>query len=56
MKLQEHPSRKSKKGGKYVKYEIILPREIVENSGFQPGDELEAEAKKGEIKLRKAQR
>lgn len=32
---------------------INLPPEIIEKSGFREGDELEAEAKKGEIKLRK---
>ena len=53
MKLQKHPSRKSKEGEDYIKYEIILPKEAVEKSGFQPGDELEAEAKQGEIKLKR---
>ena len=36
MKLQKHPSRKSKEGEDYIKYEIILPKEAVEKSGFQP--------------------
>lgn len=53
MKLQKHASRKSKKGGDYYKYEVILPKEAVESSGFQEGDELEAEAKKGEIRLKR---
>jgi len=53
MKLQKHPSRKAKNGEDYYKYEVILPKEAVEKSGFKPGDELEAEAKKGEIKLSK---
>ncbi len=53
MKLQKHPSRKSKEGNDYFKYEIILPKEAVEISGFKEGDELEAEAKKGEIKLKR---
>jgi len=53
MKLQKHPSRKSKNGEDYYKWEVILPKEAVEESGFKEGDELKAEAKKGEIKLRK---
>jgi hypothetical protein len=53
VKLQKHPSRKSQSGTDYFKYEIILPKEAVEKAGFQEGDELEAGAKKGEIKLRK---
>jgi antitoxin component of MazEF toxin-antitoxin module len=35
----------------YHKYVIVLPNEVVETSGFQEGNELTAEAKKGEIKL-----
>lgn len=50
MKLQKHST---KKGTPYFKWEIILPPEIVEESGFQEGDELEPKVKKGEIKLRK---
>lgn len=30
---------------------MIFPSELLEDSGFHEGDELEAEAKKGEIKL-----
>ena len=43
----------SHNGEDYFKWEVILPKEEVETSGFREGDELEAEAKKGEIKLRK---
>jgi len=50
MKLQKHPT---KKGTNYFKWEVILPKEAVEQAGFQEGDELEAEAKKGEVKIRK---
>ena len=53
MKLQKHPSRKSKDGKAYFKWEVILPKEAVEKAGFKEGDELLAEAKKGEIKLRR---
>ena len=50
MKLQKHYTHKGKK---YPKYEIVLPRKAVEEAGFKEGDELEAEAKKGEIKVKK---
>ena len=53
MKLQKHPSRKTKNGDDYFKWEIILPKDAIEKSGFKEGDELEAEAKKGEVRLRK---
>lgn len=48
MKLQKHKTRKDKD---YFKYVIVIPEEKVKESGFKEGDELEAEAKKGEIKL-----
>jgi len=35
----------------YYKYRINIPEKVVKNSGFKPGDSLEAEAKKGEIRL-----
>lgn len=50
MRLQKHHTRKDKS---QWKYELVIPKEDVEKSGFKEGDELEAEAKKGEIKLRK---
>jgi len=53
MLLQKHPSRKSKEGEDYFKWEVILPKEAVEQAGFKGGEELVAEGKKGEIKLRK---
>ena len=53
MKLQKHISRKAKKGENYFKWEIIVPKEEIEKSGFKEGDELQAETKKGEIKLRR---
>ena len=53
MKLQKHISRKAKKGENYFKWEIILPKEEIEKADFKEGDELTAESKKGEIKLRK---
>jgi len=50
MKLQKHYTRKGKK---YPKYEVVLPKDAIEKSGFKEGDELEAEAKKGEVRLRR---
>ena len=50
MKLQSHSTQK---GGKYPKYEVVLPKKIVKEAGFKEGDELEAEASKGEVRLRK---
>jgi len=52
MKIQKQLSKK--RGDKiYHKYVVNIPSEIIKKSGFKEGDELEAEAKKGEIKLKK---
>ncbi|MBA7637993.1 hypothetical protein ES703_45642 [subsurface metagenome] len=52
MKLQKQSSKK--KGKKdYPKYVVVLPEDKVKEAGFKKGDELEAEAKKGEVRLRK---
>ncbi|GBE20325.1 MAG TPA: AbrB/MazE/SpoVT family DNA-binding domain-containing protein [Candidatus Pacearchaeota archaeon] len=52
MKIQKQLSKK--RGDKiYHKYVIVLPKKIVKDSSLKEGDELEASAKKGEIKLRK---
>jgi len=53
MKLQKHKTRRDKN---YYKYVVVIPEDKVNESGFQEGDELKAEAKKGEIKLRKGNR
>ena len=53
MKLQKHLSRKAKNGEDYYKYEVILPKEAVQDAGFKEGEELVANVKKGEIRLRK---
>ena len=50
MKLQKHKTRKEED---YHKYVVVLPKKDVETAGLKEGDELEADAKKGEIKLRK---
>ena len=50
MKLQKQRTRKDKD---YSKYVLTISKNIIKESGFKEGDELEAEVKKGEIKLRK---
>jgi len=50
MKLQKHKT-DYKRG--YHKYVIVLPEEIIKQSGFKVGDELNADVKKGEISIKK---
>ena len=52
MKLLKVKSREYK-GKQYHKYRVNIPENLIKQSGFKEGDELEAEAKKGEIKLRR---
>lgn len=52
MKIDKVKSREYK-GKPYYKYRVRIPEKIIKESEFKVGDELEAEAKKGEIKLRK---
>jgi bifunctional DNA-binding transcriptional regulator/antitoxin component of YhaV-PrlF toxin-antitoxin module len=55
MKIQKQLSKK--RGNKvYHKFILNIPSELLEESGFKEGDELEAEAKKGEIRLRRITR
>jgi len=52
MKIQRQVS--DKRGDKtYYKYVIVLKEKDIKKANFKPGDELQAEAKKGEIKLRR---
>lgn len=52
MKLQRQLSKK--RGSKvYHKYVVVLKDELIEGAGFKEGDELVAEVKHGEIRLRK---
>ncbi|MDP2925208.1 MAG: hypothetical protein Q8N99_02435 [Nanoarchaeota archaeon] len=52
MKLQKQLSKK--RGDKiYHKYVIVIPEDKIKEAGFREGEELEAGAKKGEIRLRK---
>lgn len=51
MKLQKQLSKK--RGDKeYYRYVVNIPSDIIAQSGFKEGDGLEANAKKGEIKLK----
>jgi hypothetical protein len=52
MIIEKVKSRKYK-NTQYFKYRVVIPENSLKEAGFQSGDELEAEAKKGEIKLRK---
>ena len=51
MKLQKQ---KTDYNRGYHKYVIVIPNDVIEESGLKEGDELQAEAKKGEIKLKKS--
>ena len=50
MKLQKHKTRKDKD---YHKYVVVLPEKVIKKAGFKEGDELEAEASKEEVRLRR---
>ncbi len=51
MKLQKQLSKKTEKKN-YYKYILNIPEDNIDGAGFKEGDELEAEVKKGEIRLR----
>jgi antitoxin component of MazEF toxin-antitoxin module len=51
MRLQKHFAKKL--GNKsYYKYVVVIPPELVEKANFKEGQELGAEAREGEIRLR----
>lgn len=50
MKLQKQ---KTDYKRNYHKYVIVLPEKIIKKAGFKAGTKLKADAKKGEIKLKK---
>ena len=52
MKILKEKSREYK-GKAYHKYKINIPEKLIKKADFKEGDELEAEAKKGEVRLRK---
>lgn len=52
MKLQKQLSKK-RGDKKYYRYAVNFPEEIIKQADLKEGDELEADAKKGEISLKK---
>ena len=52
MKLQKHFAKKIGKK-KYYKHVVVIPEEEVKKAGFKKGDELVAESKKGEMRLKR---
>ena len=50
MKLQKQ---KTDYKRNYHKYVVVLPEKTIKKAGFKTGTKLKADAKKGEIKLRK---
>jgi len=52
MKILKEKSREYN-GKPYYKYKVNLPKDLLKKAGFKVGDELKAEAKKGEVRLRK---
>jgi AbrB family looped-hinge helix DNA binding protein len=52
MIIEKVKSRKYK-NTQYYKYRITIPSEIISSAGFKEGDELEANATKGKIELKK---
>ena len=52
MKLQKQLSKKV--GDKvYYKYVLVFPEKVIKDAGFKEGFDLEVDAKKGEVKLRR---
>jgi hypothetical protein len=54
MKIQKQLSKKRYKK-EYYRYVVNIPLEIISSAGFKEGDELEANATKGKIELKKRQ-
>ena len=52
MKVQKQFVSK-RRNKEYYKYVLVLPKSTIKEAGLKEGDELEAETKKGEIKLKK---
>jgi len=52
MKIQKVLSRKYK-DKEYHKFILVIPEEEIKISGIKEGEELEAESKKGEIKIKR---
>ncbi len=52
MKILKEKSRTYKEKS-YYKYKVNIPEKIIKQAGFKEGEELQAESKKGEIRLTK---
>lgn len=52
MKIQKQLSKKTDKKV-YDKYVVVLPEKLIKDSKLKPGEDLEGEAKNGEIKLKR---
>ncbi len=52
MRIDKVKSREYK-GKSYYKYRVIIPEKIINEAGFEVSDELEADVKNGEVRLRK---
>lgn len=52
MKILKVKSR-TYKGKPYFKYRVNLPEDLLKEAGFKEGDELEAEVKKEEVRLKR---
>jgi len=50
MKLQKQRTRKTEN---YYKYVVVIPEDKIKEAGFREGEELEAQASKGEIRLKR---
>lgn len=54
MKLKKHLNRKNKDTGQeFFRYDITLNPEMVEKLGWKSGDELDAEIKGKELRIKK---
>lgn len=52
MKIQKQLSKK-RGDKKYYRFVVNIPSDIMEQAGFKEGEELDFEAKKGEIKIKR---
>ena len=52
MRILKEKSREYK-GKSYYKFKINLPEELLKEAGFKEGDDLIAQAKKGEVRLKR---
>ena len=40
-------------GKAYYKYKVNLPEKVIKEAGFEEGDDLKVEVRKGEVRLRR---